>query len=99
MAARAAILHDPLAKAYCEQCKSRGLNYSESIKRVARRMSDMVYALLKSGLGYDRTIVEQAIRKRQEQVANADGNCAGEALPIPDKKRLTIRTRGGNWRP
>jgi hypothetical protein len=74
LAARAAVFHDPLAKAYFEQCKRRGLAYNECIERVARRMSDMVYSLLKSGRGYDRTIVEQAIRKRQEQVANADGD-------------------------
>jgi transposase len=49
LAARAAVLHDPLAKAYFNRCKSRGLNYNECLKRVARRMSDIVYALLKSG--------------------------------------------------
>jgi hypothetical protein len=80
------VLHDPLAKGYFNQCKSRGLNYNECIKRVARRMSDIVYSLLKSGDAYDRTIVEQAIQKRQEQVANADDNRVEKALPIPDQK-------------
>ena len=96
LAARAAALHDPLAKAYFNQCKSRGLNYNECIKRIARRMSDIVYSLLKSGRDYDRTIVEQAIQKRQEQVANADDSCVKEALPIPDQKRLSRRSHGGN---
>jgi len=86
LAARAAVLHDPLAKGYFNQCKSRGLNYNECIKRVARRMSDIVYSLLKSGDAYDRTIVEQAIQKRQEQVANADASRVEKALPIPDQK-------------
>jgi transposase len=86
LAARAAVLHDALAKAYFEQCKSRGLNYSECIKRVARRMSDMVYSLLKSGRDYDRTIVEQAIQKRQEQVANADRAALKEPCPFLTKK-------------
>jgi len=36
LAARTAALHDPLAKRYFNQCKSRGLNYNECIKRVAR---------------------------------------------------------------
>ena len=96
LAARVAALHDPLAKAYFNQCKSRGLSYNECIKRVARRMSDIVYALLKSGGDYDRTIVEQAIQKRQEQVANADDNRAKEALPIPDQKTLSRRAHDGN---
>jgi transposase len=96
LAARAAVLHDPLAKAYFEQCERRGLAYNECIKRVARRMSDIAYSLLKSGRGSDRTIVEQAIRKRQEQVANADGDRAGEALLIPDPKRLARRAGDGN---
>jgi transposase len=89
LAARAAALHDPLAKAYFNQCKSRGLNYNESIKRIARRMSDIVYSLLKSGRDYDRAIVEQAIQKRQEQVANADHSRVKEALPIPDRETLS----------
>jgi transposase len=96
LAARAAALHDPLAKAYFNQCKSRGLNYNECIKRIARRMSDIVYSLLKSGRDYDRTIVEQAIQKRQEEVANADDNCVKEALPIPDQKRLSRCSYHGN---
>jgi hypothetical protein len=96
LAARAAALHDPLAKAYFNQCKSRGLNYNECIKRIARRMSDIVYSLLKSGRDYDRTIVEQAIQKRQEQVANADDSRVKEALPIPGQKRLSRRSHGGN---
>jgi len=49
-------------------------------------MSDIVYSLLKSGDAYDRTIVEQAIQKRQEQVANADASRVEKALPIPDQK-------------
>jgi hypothetical protein len=86
LAARAAVLHNALAKAYFEQCKSRGLNYTECIKRVARRMSDMVYSLLKSGRDYDRTIVEQAIQKRQEQVANADRAALKKPCPFLTKK-------------
>jgi transposase len=96
LAARAAALHDRLAKAYFDQCKNRGLNYNECIKRIARRMSDIVYSLLKSGRDYDRTIVEQAIQKRQEQVANAEDNRVKEALPIPDRKRLRDHAHDGN---
>jgi hypothetical protein len=66
LAARAAVLHDPLAKAYFKQCKSRGLDYNECIKRVARRMS---YSLLPADV-WSRlrpNHCRAGIRKRQEQ--------------------------------
>jgi len=96
LAARAAALHDPLANAYFDQCKSRGLNYNERIKRIARSTSDIVYSLLKSGRDYDRAIVEQAIQKRQEQVANAGDNRVKEALPIPDQETLSHQSHRRN---
>ena len=85
LAARSAVLHDPLAKAYHERCRGRGLGYTECVKRVARRMSDLVYVLLKSGRPYDRSIVEQSIQQRREQVARAEHSRAGKALSAPDK--------------
>ncbi len=63
LSARSAVLYDPLAKTYLEQFKRRGLNYAECLKRVARRMSDIVYALLKSGRSYEPAII------RREQTA------------------------------
>ena len=60
LAARAAVRHDPIAKTFHQRCTCRGLNYCEAVKRVARRMSDLVYVLLKSGKAYDRLIVENA---------------------------------------
>jgi len=55
LAARAAVLHDDLAREYYERCLGRGLTKIDSLKRVARRMSDIVYALLKRGELYDRS--------------------------------------------
>jgi transposase len=84
LAARAAVLHDPIAKAYHQRCKSRGLSYIEALKRVARRMSDLVYALLKSGKIYDRSIIEHAIEKRREQAAHAARSRAKQKpCPLP----------------
>jgi transposase len=96
LAARAAVLHDPLAKAYFEHCKGRGHNYTECVKRVARRMSDIVYALLKSGRPFDQAIVVQAIEQRREQVAHAENLRAKEALPIPDNQTLRRGSRANN---
>jgi len=87
LAARAAVLHDLLAKAYHQSCKSRGLSYVEALKRVARRMSDLVYALLKSGKAYDRSIIEHAIERRREQAAHAACKpCETKPSPLPTKK-------------
>ena len=87
LVARAAVLHDPIAKAYHQSCKSRGLSYVEALKRVARRMSDVVYALLKSGKAYDRSIIEHAIERRREQAAHAACKpCETKPSPLPTKK-------------
>ena len=88
LAAQAATLHDTLAKEYFERCKSRGLNYTECIKRVARRMSDLVYALLKSGKPYDRSVVKQAVERRRERMARTNSNFSKKALSTPDKRQL-----------
>jgi hypothetical protein len=45
-------------------------------------MSDVVYALLKSGKAYDRSIIEHAIERRREQAAHA-ARSHGETKPCP----------------
>lgn len=86
LAAQAAVLHDPIAQNYHQRCISRGLDYTEGLKRVARRMSDLVYALLKSGKAYDRSIVENAIVQRREQAARAEPSRAKtKPCPLPTR--------------
>jgi hypothetical protein len=95
LAARSAVLHDGLAKDYFARCKQRGLGYTECLKRVARRMSDMVYALLKSGRPYDRSTVEQAIARRREQAAQSAQGQLMKALPVPAATTLGRHRRKG----
>ncbi|MGZ8410372.1 MAG: transposase [Hyphomicrobium sp.] len=71
--ALAAVRHDPLAKAYYQRRLEGGLSKVDAIKRVARRMSDMIYAMLRSGEAYDRKRLEQAIANRQAAVLKAGG--------------------------
>ncbi|WP_264843630.1 IS110 family RNA-guided transposase [Caldinitratiruptor microaerophilus] len=71
--ALAAVRHDPLARAFYDRCRARGLSKLESLKRVARRMSDIVYTVLRSGQPYDRARVEASIRRRAEQTAQEPG--------------------------
>lgn len=56
--------HDPLARAFYDRCRARGLSKLQSLKRVARRMSDIVYAVLRRNQPYDRSSLEASIRRR-----------------------------------
>ena len=53
-------------------------------------MSDVVYALLKSGKAYDRSIIEHAIEGRREQAAHVARSHAKQSLvrSRPRKSRL-----------
>lgn len=48
----------------------------------------MVYALLKSGRVYDRTILENAIERRREQAAQSTHGRPRKAFPAPAPKNL-----------
>lgn len=72
------------------------VNYVNNVfgsKRVARRMSDMVYALLKSGRVYDRTILENAIERRREQAAQSTHGRPRKAFPAPAAKNSRPASR------
>jgi hypothetical protein len=59
-------------------------------------MSDIVYALLKSGRTYEPAIIEQAIEKRREQSARAENIRVTEALHVPDCQPLRCGSRNRN---
>jgi transposase len=93
-----AVRHDPLAKAYYQRRLEGGLSKVDAIKRVARRMSDIIYAMLRTGEAYDRKRLEQAIANRQAAASKAggtsskdrqDGPAVGQALPAFDHTSLT----------
>jgi transposase len=90
LAGRAAVVNDPLARAYYDRCRQRGLTFTDAVKRVARRMSDMVYAMLKTGVAYDRDRVMKAIEDRaRHQVSRASGspNHPPNGIRIPKPSR------------
>lgn len=72
LAAFAAVRHDTLAAAYYERCRLRGLTKIDAIKRVARRMSDIIYVMLRDRIPYDRARVEAAIATRRQQTATPE---------------------------
>jgi transposase len=64
LAACAAVRHDRLARAHYNACVARGLSGIDAIKRVARRMSDLIYAMMLRRTRYDRSVVERSIACR-----------------------------------
>lgn len=105
LSALSAVRHDPLAKAYYQRRLEGGLSKVDAIKRVARRMSDIVYAMLRSGEAYDRKRVENAIANRQAAASKAggtsskdrqDGPSRPQALPAFDTASLPKRRHGTN---
>jgi hypothetical protein len=64
LAACAAVRHDRLARAHHHACVTRGLYGLDTIKRVARPMSDLIYAMMLRRARYDRSVVERSIACR-----------------------------------
>lgn len=103
--ALSAVRHDPLAKAYYQRRLTGGLSKVDAIKRVARRMSDMIYAMLRTGAAYDRKRLEQAIANRQVAASKTggtsskdrrDGPSRPQALPAFDAASLPKSRHGTN---
>ncbi|WP_324668798.1 hypothetical protein [Geochorda subterranea] len=87
-----------LAQAYYQRCRQRGLRPVEAIKRVARRMSDIVYAILREGKPYDPARVQASMAARQQlQAPGTDGKPL-EAKGLRSLARpstVTVPDRGG----
>lgn len=80
----AAVRHDPVAREYYEACVGRGMSKLESIKRVARRMSDIIHAMLRGRAAYDSERVRASMamrRKRQIQACHRLRVFATEVYP------------------
>ena len=61
-----AIVREPITKAYYQKCLSRGLSKSQALKRVDRKISDIVYKMMKTRQSYDIKIaIRNIIEKRQ----------------------------------
>lgn len=57
--------YDPLSKEYVDRCRLRGISKRESIKRLARRLSDVIYAMMRDKTAYNREKV--LTRKRMKE--------------------------------
>ncbi len=65
----------PLSEAYYQQCLDRGLDPSEAYKRLMRRLSDIVFAMIR-----DKTPYDPAIHRRKQQLHKAKGKSVAPAV-------------------
>jgi len=65
-----AIVREPLTKAYYQRCLSRGLSKSQALKRVDRKISDIVWKMMKTKEPYDRKLAVRNIIKRNREANN-----------------------------
>jgi len=65
-----AIVREPLTRVYYQRCLSRGLSKSQALKRVDRKISDIVYKMMKTKEPYDRELAIRNIMKRSQRTKN-----------------------------
>jgi hypothetical protein len=79
--------HEPLSKEYYERLIGRGMESNHALKRLMRRLSDIIFAMMRDKTPYDPDIHrrKQARRgkKKEESVAAADQQQEPSAFPSP----------------
>lgn len=83
---------EPLSREYYERCLERGLDKQEAHKRLMRRLSDIVFAMMRDKTPYDPEIH----RKKQAQRGNKKGESVASArqrqepFAFPPPRDVTI---------
>jgi len=79
--------HEPLSKEYYERLIDRGMESNHALKRLMRRLSDIIFAMMRDTTPYDPDIHrrKQARRgkKKEESVAAAKQRQEPSAFPSP----------------
>ncbi|MEA1965203.1 MAG: IS110 family transposase, partial [Candidatus Aerophobetes bacterium] len=65
-----AIVREPLTKNYYQGCLSRDLSKSQALKRVDRKISDIVYKMMKTKQPYNREFAIKNIMRRRQKTDN-----------------------------
>lgn len=79
---------DPLSKNFYQACIRRGLSKEEALKRLARRISDIVFAMLKTKSAYDRNKALQNMLHRRNSYAFLKQNEGKMAISIQEKTQI-----------
>jgi transposase len=86
--------HEPLSKEYYDRLLSRGLDPHQARKRLMRRLSDIVFAMMRDRTAYDPAIhrrkKQQARRRKEESVAAASRQQQPSAFPPPPALSLAL---------
>ena len=64
------IIREPLTRVYYQRCLSRGLSKAQALRRVDRKISDIVYKMMKTKEPYDRELAIRNIMKRSQKANN-----------------------------
>jgi transposase len=73
--ARSAGRHEPLSAQYYQACLDRGLDPGEARKRLMRRLSDIVFAMMR-----DKTPYDPEIHRRKQQLHKGKGKSVAAAV-------------------
>ena len=91
--ARNAALHEPLSKAYYQDLvEEKGMPSSEAIKRLMRRLSDIMFAMMRDKTPYDPDIhrEKQARRGKKKEESVATARQRQEPCAFPSPRDVTI---------
>jgi transposase len=67
--------YEPLSEAYYQECLDRGLDRQEAHKRLMRRLSDVIFAMMRDQMPYD-----PAIHRRKQQARKGKGESVAPAV-------------------
>lgn len=92
--------HDPLGIAYYQACQQRGLSPHQALKRLARRISDILYAMMRDQSAYDPARARASMERRQGGAKKTGGGARTPAeseteksLPPPVGHSITEEVR------
>jgi transposase len=78
--------HDPLGQAYYQNCIARGLTKSQALKRLGRRLSDIVFAMLRDHAPYRPQRAQLSMASRNQKNQKQKGEVA-PAHHVPQRTR------------
>lgn len=87
---------EPLSKEYYERCLDRGLDEQEAHKRLMRRLSDIVFAMMRDKTPYDPEIhrKKQAERGKKKGESAATARQRQEPFAFPPPRDVSISRVG-----
>jgi len=80
-------MHDPMGKAYYDAQVGKGLSHNQAVLRLARRLSDIVYAMMRDKTEYNPMVARESMDRR----AGGSKKTGEVARPQPMEVEIIIR--------